>query len=138
MIIVIAGKQECWPKRKTEELPACVQFSLTAHAGTFIRPRNRAGNSWSRIWERRELDDRTTGLDARLGTFRSHLHLGFTHMFCFGSAIVACCGMGFTHTKVNQKPFAFKNIQSEMSSGFPSIHSPLRAFFLTFEQKGSG
>ena len=59
-------------------------------------------------------------------------------MFCFGPAIVAYCGMGFTHTIVNQKPFAFKNIQSEMSSGFPSIHSPLWAFFLIFEQKGSG
>jgi hypothetical protein len=44
-------------------------------------------------------------------------------MFCFGLAIVTYCGMGFTHTIVNQKPFAFKNIQSEMSSGFPSIHS---------------
>jgi hypothetical protein len=27
---------------------------LTAHAGTFIRPRNRAGNAWSRIWEATE------------------------------------------------------------------------------------
>ena len=50
-------------------------------------------------------------------------------MFCFGPAIVADCGMGFTHTIVNQKPFAFKNIQSEMSSGFPSIHSPAAVVF---------
>ena len=27
---------------------------LTAHAGTFIRRRNRAGNAWSRIWETTE------------------------------------------------------------------------------------
>ena len=45
MIIVIVGKQSALPKRKTEGLPACVQLVLTAHAGTFIRPRNRAGNA---------------------------------------------------------------------------------------------
>ena len=45
MIIVIVGKQSALPKRKTEGLPACVQLVLTAPPGTFIRPRNRAGNA---------------------------------------------------------------------------------------------
>ena len=44
MIIVIASKQIACPK-KTEGLPACVQFSLTAHAGTFIGPSDCAGNA---------------------------------------------------------------------------------------------
>ena len=42
MIIVIASKQGA-SQRKTEGLTACVQFILTAHAGTFIRPRIRHG-----------------------------------------------------------------------------------------------
>ena len=66
MIIVIVGKQSALPKRKTEGLPACVQLVLTAHAGTFIRPRNRAGNALRPAsGSDRELDHRTTGFDAR-------------------------------------------------------------------------
>ena len=58
-------------------------------------------------------------------------------MFCFGPAIVADCGMGFTHTIVNQNLFAFKNIQSEMSSGFPE-HSFTRCgrFFSSLSKRG--
>jgi hypothetical protein len=45
MIIVIAGKQSACPNEKQKDFRRVSNLVLTAHAGTFIRPRNRAGNA---------------------------------------------------------------------------------------------
>ena len=45
MIIVIAGKQSTCPNEKQKDSRRVSNLVLTAHAGTFIRPRNRAGNA---------------------------------------------------------------------------------------------
>ena len=49
MIIVITGKQRACPNERQKDSRRVSNLVLTAHAGTFIRPRNRAGNAWSRI-----------------------------------------------------------------------------------------
>ena len=45
MIIVIAGKQSACPNEKQKDSRRVSNLVLTAHAGTFIRPRSRAGNA---------------------------------------------------------------------------------------------
>ena len=66
MIIVIAGKQSTCPNEKQKDSRRVSNLVLTAHAGTFIRPRNRAGNALRPAsGSDRELDHRTTGFDAR-------------------------------------------------------------------------
>ena len=52
-------------------------------------------------------------------------------MFCFGPAIVAYRGMGFTHTIVNQKPFAFKCLL-----GFRAFIHRCGRFFSSLSKRG--
>ena len=60
MIIVIAGKQSACPNEKQKDFRRVSNLVLTAHAGTFIRPRNRAGNALRPAsGSDRELDHRT-------------------------------------------------------------------------------
>jgi hypothetical protein len=60
MIIVIAGKQSTCPNEKQKDSRRVSNLVLTAHAGTFVRPRNRAGNALRPAsGSDRELDRRT-------------------------------------------------------------------------------
>jgi hypothetical protein len=45
MIIVIGGKQSACPNERQKDSRRVSNLVLTAHAGTFIRPRNRAGKA---------------------------------------------------------------------------------------------
>ena len=63
MIIVITGKQSACPNERQKDSRRVSNLVLTAHAGTFIRPRNRAGNALRPAsGSDRELDHRTNAL----------------------------------------------------------------------------
>jgi len=115
MIIVIAGKQSACPSGKQKDSRRVSNLVLTAHAGTFIGPSDCAGNACVP-------------------------HLGATENWTIEQLALMHALVRFAHicTEAIHTCFGFGPAIVEMSSGFPSIHSPLRAFFLIFEQKGSG
>ena len=106
---------------KDRRLPACVQFSFNGARRYFYPPEE---GDWKCLAPHLGATENWTieklALMHALVRFAHICSEAFTQCFAFGPSIVAYCWMGFTHTIVNQKPFAFKNIQSEMSSGFPS------------------